>query len=186
MEYVLSDAHFDHGNIVDYCDRPFESVEAMNEALVERWNRVVGDGDEVLFLGDLTMEGGFGEFRRWIDRLDGRVHFVVGDHDASVVPLDAVEVYEHLQFEHRGVPFYGVHDPADAPANWRGWVLHGHHHNNWPDDFPFVDPDHRRVNVSVELLGYEPLPIPELVEYLRAFERLGRRPVPGDRPESDA
>jgi len=41
MDYLVSDIHLDHDNIIDYCDRPFSSVEEMNETLVEHWNAVV-------------------------------------------------------------------------------------------------------------------------------------------------
>ena len=172
MDYVLSDTHFEHGNIIDYCDRPFDSVEEMNEAMVERWNRVVDDGDEVLFLGDFVMPPDLASFLRWFDRLDGEVVFVAGDHD-EVVPhkVDGLDLFEHFQFEHDGHRFYAVHDPEDAPKNFDGWVLHGHHHNNWPDQFPLVEPDERWVNCSVELLGYEPLAMDDLVELVERGAR---------------
>ncbi|WP_276299894.1 metallophosphoesterase [Halorussus lipolyticus] len=177
MDFVISDTHFDHGNIIDYCDRPFDSAEEMNEALVANWNAVVGDDDEVIFLGDLTMANDFGEFASWLERLNGTIQFVLGDHDEWVMPsLDGVEIRETYQFEYEGVPFYCVHDPEDAPGNWRGWVLHGHHHNNWPDRFPFVYPDERRVNVSVELIGYEPLGLPTLLDCLTRFTWLDSLP----------
>jgi len=33
MTFVVSDLHLNHDNIIEYCDRPFESVEEMNERL---------------------------------------------------------------------------------------------------------------------------------------------------------
>jgi len=35
MDYIISDLHLDHSNIIDHCDRPFGSVEEMNETLIE-------------------------------------------------------------------------------------------------------------------------------------------------------
>ena len=55
MRWWTSDHHFGHRNIIGYCDRPFPDVDAMHRALVERWNDLVGDGDEVWILGDLVM-----------------------------------------------------------------------------------------------------------------------------------
>lgn len=43
--WFTADLHLGHHNIVSYCDRPFESVAAMNRALVDRWTEVVGDDD---------------------------------------------------------------------------------------------------------------------------------------------
>ena len=47
-----SDYHFSHANIIKYCDRPFESVEEMNEAIIKRHNERVKPEDTVFFLGD--------------------------------------------------------------------------------------------------------------------------------------
>jgi calcineurin-like phosphoesterase family protein len=69
MECVVSDLHLDHGNVIEYCDRPFESVAEMHEAFVENWNATVDPGEEVLFVGDLTVSTGAEEL---LHRLDGR------------------------------------------------------------------------------------------------------------------
>ena len=52
--WLTSDLHFGHENIIRYCDRPFADVDAMNRALVDRWNEVVGDDDVVWVLGDFA------------------------------------------------------------------------------------------------------------------------------------
>lgn len=177
MRFVISDTHFDHRNIIDYCDRPFDSIEEMNDALVSNWNDVVGTNDEVIFLGDLTIKDDFATFVNWVEKLNGTIEFVRGDHDEAVLTtLDTVSIHEQLRFEYRDIPFYCVHDPADAPRKWKGWTIHGHHHNNWPDQFPFVNPRRRLLNVSVELIEYTPLSLPQLVEYIRQFERIQALP----------
>lgn len=174
MQYVVSDLHLDHDNIIEYCDRPFDSVEEMNRALVDRWNAVVEPDDEVILVGDLTISSNAGTFIDWIDALAGEIVLVTGNHDDVVVPnLDGLHVFDHYQFEHGEYRFYCVHDPADARTNWSGWTIHGHHHNNYPDRFPFVDPDRRFVNVSVELLDYAPLSVEVLCSILDDGERVG-------------
>ncbi|TKX53444.1 hypothetical protein EXE42_12420 [Halorubrum sp. SP3] len=176
MDYLVSDLHLDHGNVIGYCDRPFGSVEEMNETLVERWNRVVDPTDEVLYGGDLTIRDSAGALLDRLDELDGELVFLIGNHDGTILErLDGVQLVEECRFEHRGVPFHAVHDPADGPSNPKGWTLHGHHHNNWPDRFPFIDHDARRVNFSVELLDYRPLAFDRLVDYLALGERFPDR-----------
>ena len=176
MDYLISDLHLDHDNIIDYCDRPFSSVEEMNDMLVEHWNAVVDPDDEVLYGGDLTIRTSAAALLDWLNELNGEIVFLLGNHDGTVLEeLDRVQFVEEFRFEHRGVPFYAIHDPADDPSNWKGWLLHGHHHNNWPDRFPFVDHDSRRVNFSVELLDYRPLATDRLVDYLACGERFPDR-----------
>ncbi|WP_251344646.1 metallophosphoesterase [Haloplanus halophilus] len=176
MDYLISDLHLDHDNIIDYCDRPFSSVGEMNETLVERWNAIIDPNDEVLYGGDLTIRTSAAALLDWLDELNGEIIFLMGNHDGTVLEgVEQAQFAEEFRFKHRGVPFHATHDPADGPSNWKGWLLHGHHHNNWPDQFPFVDPETCRVNFSVELLDYRPLSTDRLVEYLACGERFADR-----------
>ena len=52
MIYFTSDLHFWHKNAIIYTNRPFETVEEMNEKLIEYWNKTVHANDEVYILGD--------------------------------------------------------------------------------------------------------------------------------------
>jgi len=173
---LVADTHFGHGEVLEYTDRPFGSVGEMTDALREGWNRVVDDGDEVVFVGDFAVPSEPTTVRRWLGRLSGEVVFVAGDHDDGARRSRAVDVCERYRFDAGGHRFLCVHDPEDAPPNRDGWLLHGHHHDMRLDEYPFVDPDARRVNVGVECLGYEPIPVPELLEYLTAGTRLRYRP----------
>ena len=50
--FFTSDLHLGHANVIRYDNRPFSSVEEMNEELIKRWNAKVGKGDVVYVLGD--------------------------------------------------------------------------------------------------------------------------------------
>lgn len=96
MDYLVSDLHLDHGNIIDYCGRPFESVEAMNETVVENWNAVVNPNDEVLYGGDLTISWSNTDLLDWLDQLNGEIVFLLGNHDGTVIEeLDHVNFFDH-------------------------------------------------------------------------------------------
>ena len=62
----IADLHFGDENIIAYDNRPFLSVSEMNEALIERWNRVVGKDDLTWILGDFCM----GSTEDWAGILD--------------------------------------------------------------------------------------------------------------------
>ena len=51
--FFIADLHFSDINIMKYENRPFDSVELMNEKIVENWNRTVSNDDEVFLLGDI-------------------------------------------------------------------------------------------------------------------------------------
>lgn len=47
MIWFTSDTHFGHKNIIDYSNRPFSSVEEMNEVLINNCNERVSNDDEI-------------------------------------------------------------------------------------------------------------------------------------------
>lgn len=88
--WFISDTHFGHQNILQYEkeSRPFESVEEMNESIIDRWNRVVSDDDTVYHLGDFA----FGRKNIAIaERLKGKKILILGNHDSY--PLSEYSQY---------------------------------------------------------------------------------------------
>lgn len=80
MRYFTSDTHFWHRNIIKYSNRPFDSVEEMNEAIIDNWNSVVGPDDTVFHLGDVAL-GPWSEWAGTLSRLNGYKILVVGNHE---------------------------------------------------------------------------------------------------------
>ena len=52
--FFTSDTHFWHVNIIKYCNRPFETIEEMNETIIEKWNSKISKDDIVFNLGDFA------------------------------------------------------------------------------------------------------------------------------------
>ena len=74
--FFTSDTHFNHTNIIRFCDRPFGSTEEMNEKLIGNWNSVVGPDDIVFHLGDFCL-GGSAEWTKVLDRLNGKIYLII-------------------------------------------------------------------------------------------------------------
>ena len=53
--FIIADTHFNHKNIIDYCNRPFTDADNMNTALIQNWNSVVKSDDIVYHLGDFAV-----------------------------------------------------------------------------------------------------------------------------------
>ena len=83
--FFTSDTHFGHKNILNYNkdDRPFTSVHEMNEWIIESWNAKVGPDDVVYHLGDVAFMQAM-ELRKLLDRLNGRIKLIRGNHDKVV------------------------------------------------------------------------------------------------------
>ncbi len=77
--FLTSDQHWGHRNILTYCNRPYQSVEEMNEGLISGHNSVVKPGDTVYHLGDFSLDKRAPE--KVLHRLNGEHHLIIGNHD---------------------------------------------------------------------------------------------------------
>ena len=53
MIYYIADTHFRDQAIFDKCKRPFESLDDMEEVIIQKWNAKVKEEDTVYVLGDI-------------------------------------------------------------------------------------------------------------------------------------
>jgi len=168
--FLLADLHLGHANIIRYCSRPFlfSDVGEMDRVLVQNWNSTVSSQNRVYFLGDLRFGRKAPSAGHYRGQLNGRITFIAGNHDEGIPGA-----IPSLVLEHEGLRFLLVHDPADVPAGFDGWVIHGHHHNNNLEKYPFISFADKRINVSAEVTGYVPVPISELCRRIRAAQEGG-------------
>lgn len=75
-----SDPHFFHSNIIKYCKRPFDSVEEMNETIIQNWNNKVGPNDNIFLLGDVSFANS-SRTEEVIKQLNGNIYLIRGNHD---------------------------------------------------------------------------------------------------------
>lgn len=80
--FLTSDTHFMHNVAFLYEPRGFTNIEDMNEAIVERWNKVVKPGDIVYHLGD-TMLNDTARGCELMKRLNGQIFLIWGNHDSD-------------------------------------------------------------------------------------------------------
>jgi len=162
--FFASDYHFDHANIIKYCNRPFNSVKEMNRVLLKNFNNVVGKKDIVYFLGNLAA----GEHSRstdyWRKKLNGRIIFIKGNHDRS--RNIKFRYIVRLGFQ-GGFRFMIMHDPERRNRFFRGYTIHGHVHNNYVIDYPLINRDKRTINVSCEMTNYKPISIKQIIQLIK-------------------
>lgn len=82
--WFTSDLHFWHKNICKYCNRPYNSIEEMNEAIIANWNSVVKDDDIVFLLGDMGFCG-IEKLRVLMSQLKGQIVLIQGNHDSDKI-----------------------------------------------------------------------------------------------------
>lgn len=159
--FFTADTHFGHAAARALYRRPFPSVAAMDEAMVERWNEAVGPGDEVWHLGDFAVGAqavaGAGAL---LARLNGRKHLVVGNNDPPAVAAlpGWASAAHYAELEVDGVRVVLCHY---AFRTWRdagrGSVnLHGHSHGRLRPLLP------RQADVGVDARDFRPVSLAEL------------------------
>lgn len=82
--WFTSDLHFWHKNICKYCNRPYETIEEMNQEIINNWNFVVKEDDTVFVLGDLGFCG-IEKLRPLMSQLKGKIILIQGNHDSDYV-----------------------------------------------------------------------------------------------------
>lgn len=80
--FYIADTHFFHENVIKFDNRPFSSMEEMNEKLISNWNNVVRNEDTVYILGDfIWSKPNSDEYKNIISHLNGWKVIVLGNHD---------------------------------------------------------------------------------------------------------
>ena len=80
---IFSDPHFEHANIIRMCERPFDAIEAMDEALWMGVSEAMEQADFVICLGDWAMKNPLGWAGKAFALGPDRLVSVVGNHDAK-------------------------------------------------------------------------------------------------------
>lgn len=78
--FFTSDLHFGHKNILRFDNRPFTSIEEMDEAIIRNWNTKVSDDDLVYVLGDISWHNDE-TTARIFNSLKGHKILIKGNHD---------------------------------------------------------------------------------------------------------
>lgn len=164
--FIISDTHFDHKNIIDYTNRPFENVEEMNNHMIESWNNIVEDNDVVVHVGDFAMANQ-NRVEEIISKLNGKILLIKGNHDNISEYTFPHPYVESTVIQHKGYRYYCSHKKEDIPDFWKHWNLVGHTHN----DDPFINYNKKLINISVECIGYKPLPLDILDKCLRSMSK---------------
>ena len=192
MIRYISDLHFGHVNILKYDNRPFSSVEEMDEAMTELWNETVSPKDTTYILGDICWNTSYEAWKATLSRLNGTKFVVKGNHDRhdylNRLRRDGViKDWEHqivvddgdrkVVLNHSPMPFFvNMHVP-----NW--YHLYGHTHLSF--DYQIIlstreavealyEHEVRMYNVGCMIPGmaYIPRTLDEIVEIDKAVTRV--------------
>lgn len=153
--FVIADPHFDHENIIKYCNRPYRSAEEMSDDIIRRWNQVVSKRDVVYILGDFAF--GKDSVKKFVQMLNGTKYLVKGNHDKYPNQFYRDCGFKEVYDKPILVDFFLLsHEPLQLSETTPYFNFYGHVHN----DEKYHDTATTKC-VSVERIGYTPLKIKE-------------------------
>lgn len=176
MIWFTSDLHFNHANIIKYCDRPFADVEEMNNTLISNINELVKEDDELYVLGDFAFlnRASFESGLEIFNRIQCKNKILIqGNHDEKNVkqlPWKELLFLKELYID-GCTPIVMSHIPIenlskDYNGKYQRYIhLHGHLHSKTPiqsDTKPIFD-------VGVDAWNYQPVSLDKILILANMF-----------------
>ena len=167
MIYFIADTHFNHNNIIQYCDRPFKSVGEMNAIMIYNWNRKVQPTDIIYMLGDFALgKREIQDFTQLVQSLNGHKILILGNHDhltkAKYLQAGFEGVYNTFTFDYEEQTFNLTHHPQIAISPNK-FYLFGHVHNLTAE----IEKYPNTLCVSAERINYTPISIIEVQNFFK-------------------
>ena len=155
--WITSDTHYGHSNICRGVTswrlpdgripiektRDFDTIEQMNEAIVDGINSVVGQDDVLIHLGDFSF-GGFENIQKFRDRIICKeIHLILGNHDTHIENnkgdvqelFTSVNHYTRLLYKNK--TFVLSHFPISSWDSLNKGHIHLHGHVHLPTNLRF-------------------------------------------------
>lgn len=166
--FFIADTHFGHKNIIKYENRPFETIEQMDKAIISNWNNTVSKDDRIFMLGDFSFynKNHTSEILR---NLNGIKYLILGNHDRN-----SPAVYRDMGFDESSrfpiifEDFYILsHEPIYLNENMPYANIFGHVH---------ASPLYKTVSknsfcVSVERINYTPIDFEEIKKQIAELNK---------------
>lgn len=162
--FYTTDSHFGHGGkevngvrnggIIKFSKRPFANIEEHDEALIERWNSVVGKNDRVIHGGDFLI-GNVKRVPSIVERLNGQIFLALGNHDPEKdlrklgVFADIRDTYWIREGEDRVFVSHYAHR-FWKNSHHGSYHVYGHNHGSAP-------PHGRSLDVGVDCWDFTPV-----------------------------
>jgi calcineurin-like phosphoesterase family protein len=176
MIWFTADLHFCHDKDFLYVPRGFSSIEEHDEAIVRNHNSVVDINDDVYIVGDWMLLDNE-KAMEYISRLNGNLHFIIGNHDTPTRQALIEERYTVLGYatvvKYKKYIFYVSHYPTltsnfdiDKPLKARVINLCGHVHTK--DRFSDMD---KGLIYHVELDAHNnyPVSVDEIIDDIKDY-----------------
>lgn len=176
--YFSSDLHLGHRGIIDFQNRPFQSVEEMNRTLIHNFNSVIHANDVLYLLGDVTHRIPESEANGLIKKLKGRKILIRGNHDGDYDPTLFEGIYDYKEFNHEKMKYVLMHYPLmewNRSRHNSSIHLHGHIHSDGQYNEENRVNGILRYDVGVDANHYYPVSLQYIQQYFAESIRIRER-----------
>ena len=176
MIYFTSDLHLGHESIIKHSQRPFSSVEEMNDKLIKNINDMVNQKDDLYILGDFY----FGDYRtEKINEFASKIkckhiHLIRGNHDLAMKDLvkenkvfESISDYKEIKYDGRTfvLGHYPISNGCWNKADHGSYHLHGHVHGKKFNNYVERKKGILRYDVGVDANDYYPISIDSIIKF---------------------
>jgi len=161
--WFTGDMHFNHTNIIKYCNRPFRDYGEMNEEIIVNWNKRIQHDDHVYILGDFGM-GSVESLCTIAMRLNGKKFLIAGNHDHHLTNVSfftcftwvketyLLTIQDQSQPEGKALIWLSHYAHRVWPHKHHGaYHLYGHSHGTLPMG------DDRSLDVGMDVWNFSPI-----------------------------
>jgi len=165
--WFTADTHLNHNKIRKYCNRPFETVEEMDNEIIYRWNKVVKPSDIVYHLGDFCF-GNAKDWEKYKSILNGTIILIKGNHDYkhnSLIiknifgQLNVKDIMEYKYGKHKSIMLCHYAMRVWNKSHYNAGHLYGHSHGMTPSMGKSFD-------IGVDCNNFTPVHLDEVIERL--------------------
>lgn len=162
--WFTSDFHLNHFNIIRYTNRPFKTLEEMNNTIIKNFNERIKEDDLVFFLGDFIFKSGTGRGEGEPDKAQKfrnqlkckNIVFLEGNHDKKGKNSLKTPI-QNIVIKYGGKRIFLVHNPEFVDVKY-DFCICGHVHDKWKfKRFRRGESLIDCCNVSIEQWDYYPI-----------------------------
>ena len=161
-KFFISDTHFGHEKIIEYCNRPFKDVDEMDYTIIRNWNQRIKKEDLIIINGDFVLDkskvaSNSRDYDYYYNQLNGHKIFICGNHDYT---NESKSIIESMVINYGGYRIYITHNPKFAKKEFK-WNFCGHLHGKY-GKFIRLSEDSIIVDLSVDIWNFMPVTINEI------------------------
>lgn len=160
-KYIIADTHFGHRHIIQYCNRPYRTIDEMDKDILLRINSMVEKHDQLIIAGDFGFSS-FSALQQYRQSIKcNNIVFILGNHDSrnkTELVFGKNNIREVYKMSNPNAIV--CHFPmAVWDKQHRGYYhFYGHCHSNAEENLDKIFPNRRSMDVGVDniykLYGY--------------------------------